>query len=240
MTTSLCALGVLRASLAFSTAPSSSAASRSSTLMVAAVRSSAFSSSSALFSSKEEVDPGKVDGTDLRILKYPHPSLRAANAEVTAAELEDGTITKIAKEMLLVMYAAEGIGLAAPQVGINKQVMVYNESGDSKKWLDEVVLVNPKIVEFSEGRDVEMEGCLSFPDMNGDVERSKWIKVEALTTKGRKVKKKYKGWEARVFQHEYDHLEGKVYIDHLDEENLGQVKPTLDQLIEEFGEGGEL
>lgn len=79
--------------------------------------------------------------------------------------------------MFLVMYASEGVGLAAPQVGINKRLMVYNESGDRKKWLNEMVMVNPKIVEFSEAKDVENEGCLSFPDMRGDVQRSKWIKV---------------------------------------------------------------
>ena len=79
--------------------------------------------------------------------------------------------------MFLVMYASEGVGLAAPQVGINKRLMVYNESGDRKKWLNEMVMVNPTIVEFSEAKDVENEGCLSFPDMRGDVQRSKWIKV---------------------------------------------------------------
>lgn len=193
-----------------------------------------------LFSVKEEVDPGKVEGTDLQILKYPHPSLRLENTEVTPEELEDGSIAKIAKEMLLVMYAAEGVGLAAPQVGVNKRLMVYNDSGDKKKWLNEVVLVNPKIVEFSDAKDVDMEGCLSFPEMDGDVERSKWIKVEALSTKGKKVKKRFKGWEARIFQHEYDHLDGKVYIDHLDEQNRSRVQPTLDKLIDDFGEGGML
>jgi peptide deformylase len=126
---------------------------------------------------EEEVDPGVVEGTDLSIRKYPDPALRAPNAEVTPEELKDGSIAQIAKEMFLVMYAAEGVGLAAPQVGINKRLMVYNESGDRKKWLDEVVMVNPKIVEFSEGVEVGTEGCLSFPDMNGDVQRSKWIKV---------------------------------------------------------------
>ena len=136
------------------------------------------------------------------------------------------------------MYAAEGVGLAAPQVGINKKLMVYNESGDKKKWLDEIVMVNPKIVEFSEAKDVEIEGCLSFPKMNGKVERSKWIKVEAQNLKGKKIKKKFKGWEARIFQHEYDHLDGVVYIDRLDEEDRSEVQPVLDELVEEFGEGG--
>lgn len=189
---------------------------------------------------EEEVDPGVVEGTDLRIAKYPHPSLRAKNENITEEELKDGSINKLAKEMLLLMYAAEGVGLAAPQVGVNKRLMVYNESGDKKKWLDEVVMVNPRIVEFSEGKDVETEGCLSFPDMSGDVERAKWIKVEALSLKGKKIKKKFKGWEARIFQHEYDHLDGVVYIDRLSEEGRGEVQSRLDELIEEFGGGGAL
>uniref|UniRef100_A0A7S1GJC1 Peptide deformylase n=1 Tax=Cyclophora tenuis TaxID=216820 RepID=A0A7S1GJC1_CYCTE len=189
---------------------------------------------------EKEVDPGKVEGTDLQIVKYPHPALRAENEEITEEELQDGTIAKLAKEMFLVMYAAEGVGLAAPQVGVNKRLMVYNPSGDSKKWLDEVVLVNPRIVQLSDGTDVEIEGCLSFPDMNGDVQRSKWIKVEALTPKGRKVKKKFNGWEARIFQHEYDHLDGVVYIDRLSEKGRSDVQPRLDELIQDFGEGGAL
>jgi peptide deformylase len=188
----------------------------------------------------DEVDPGKVEGTDLRILKYPHPALRAFNAPVTPDELNDGSIVKIAKEMLLLMYAAEGVGLAAPQVGINKRLMVFNESGDRQKWLTETVLVNPIIVDYGPTTDLHLEGCLSFPDMSGEVERSKWIKVEALTTKGKKIKKKYSGWEARVFQHEYDHLDGTVYIDRLSEEDRKQVQPVLDQLVQEFGSGGVL
>jgi len=182
---------------------------------------------------QEEVDPGQVAGTDLLVLKYPHPALRAENAEVTDDELRDGSIAKIAKEMFLVMYAAEGVGLAAPQVGINKRLMVYNESGDKKKWLDEVVMVNPIITDFSEAVDVETEGCLSFPDMNGEVQRSKWIKVEALNLKGKKIKKKFTGWEARIFQHEYDHLDGVVYIDRLLPDSKTAVETRLKELVEE-------
>ncbi len=191
-------------------------------------------------SATEEVDPGQVEGTDLRVLKYPHPSLRADNDAVTEEELKSGEISKIAKEMFLVMYATEGVGLAAPQVGINKRLMVYNESGDKKKWLQETIMVNPKIVEFSDAKDVENEGCLSFPGMRGDVERSKWIKVEAQNLKGKKFKKKFKGWEARIFQHEYDHLDGILYPDRLTEEGKTEVKERLDELVEEFGEGGSL
>jgi peptide deformylase len=199
-------------------------------------------SSVRLFSKRmeEEVDPGKVEGTDLRIVRYPHPALRAENEEVTHQELKDGSIAQLAKEMFMYMYEAEGVGLAAPQVGVNKRLMVYNESGDKKRWLDEVILVNPRIVEYSEAKDIDVEGCLSFPEMDGDVERSKWIKVEGTNLKGKKIKRKYTGWEARIFQHEYDHLDGVVYIDHLSEEGRKRVQPRLDELIEEFGEGGKL
>lgn len=195
-----------------------------------------------LFSSVKEVDPGIVEGTDLTVLKYPHPSLRAENVEIPLEELTGpgSETSRIAKEMFLVMYATNGVGLAAPQVGINKRLMVYNESGDRKKWMQEVIMVNPKIVEFSQAKDVEQEGCLSFPEMGGDVERSKWIKVEALNLKGKKMKKKFTGWEARIFQHEYDHLDGVVYIDRLTEEGRKEVQPTLDELIKKFGEGGVL
>lgn len=198
---------------------------------------------SALFSAaKEEVDPGVVEGTDLRIVKYPHPALRAKTAEITVEELkESDEIATLARDMLKVMYAAEGVGLAAPQVGVNKRLIVYNPSGDSKRWLEETILVNPEIVTYSDAKDTEGEGCLSFPDMGGDVTRSKWIKVQCMNLKGKKMKKKFTGWEARIFQHEYDHLDGVVYIDRFsDEEERKKVQPRLDELISEYGEGGAI
>jgi len=190
-----------------------------------------------------EVDPGQVAGTDLRIVKYPHPSLRKHNEEINPQDLKKGSesaqeITQIAKEMFLVMYAAQGVGLAAPQVGINKRLLVYNQSGDPKKWLDEVVLINPHIIEMSDAKTIETEGCLSFPDMDGKVERSKWIKVEALNLKGKKIKRKFTDWEARIFQHEYDHLDGTVYVDRLiDDEEKATVQPRLDELVQDYKDG---
>ena len=197
---------------------------------------------SSLFSTTEEVDPGIVEGTDLRVLKYPHPALRAPNEEIPIEELTGPgcDISKIAKEMFLVMYATKGVGLAAPQVGINKRLMVYNPEGDPKKWMQETIMVNPKIVEYSEAKEWDEEGCLSFPDMSGDVERSKWIKVEAQNLKGKKIKKKFTGWEARIFQHEYDHLDGTVYIDRLTQEGRAKVQVTLEELISNYGDGGAL
>jgi peptide deformylase len=204
---------------------------------------------------EEEVDPGVVVGTNLRIVKYPHPALRAPNVEITPEELsmtstttppssndnddnsqrqEPLSIAQLAKEMFMVMYAANGVGLAAPQVGVNKRLMVYNPSGDKTKWLEEVIMINPTITEFSTATDVDVEGCLSFPNMKGDVSRAKWIKVEAISLRGKKIKKKYTGWEARIFQHEYDHLDGVVYIDRLVEESKLAVRDRLSELVQEY------
>ena len=156
------------------------------------------------FDKKVEIDPGDVKGTTLKILKYPHPLLRKENAMV---EEFDEKLKQIAREMLLVMYSAEGIGLAAPQVGINQRIMVFNESGDRERPEKEMVLVNPSLVSSSEKEtDIEEEGCLSFPLINGKVERFKSIQVEYQDLNGEKKMIELKGYPARIFQHEYDHL----------------------------------
>lgn len=213
---------------------------RTTTTTTTTTRSYGKTSSQLFARMEEEVDPGKIEGTDLQIVKYPHPALRRDNVEITKEELKDGSIAQLAKEMFMYMYEAEGVGLAAPQVGVNKRLMVYNQSGDKKKWLEEIVMVNPQIVEFSDAKEIDEEGCLSFPDMGGYVERSKWIKVEAMNLQGKKIKRKFTGWEARIFQHEYDHLDGVVYIDRLTEKGKEEVQPRLQELIAEFGEGGAL
>jgi peptide deformylase len=201
-----------------------------------------FSASSSSTTTDEEIDPGIVPGTNLRVLKYPHPSLRAPNTLIDMSELTGPgcEISRIVKEMFLVMYASHGCGLAAPQVGINRRLMVYNESGDPKDWMGETVMINPTIIEYSTGTDIEEEGCLSFPKIRAKVVRPKWIKIEAVNLKGKKFKKKFVGWEARIFQHEYDHLDGTVFIDRLSEDIRKDAQPTLDGLIASFGEGGAL
>ena len=146
-----------------------------------------------------EKDPGEVKGTKLKILKYPHPLLRADNEDITVF---DDKLKQTAAEMLLLMHASEGIGLAAPQVGINKRLMVFQTTFEK-----EMVLVNPKIVSQSSETESEEEGCLSFPQINGDVNRSTSIEVEYQTETGEKFLQKFAGLEARVFQHEYDHLQ---------------------------------
>lgn len=137
--------------------------------------------------------------------------------------------------MFLVMYASRGVGLAAPQVGVNKRVMVFNPDADPKAFLKEVVLVNPQIVAKSKKTLVEPEACLSFPGMQGCVRRHDWVKVEAQRLTGKKFKVKYDGWVARIFQHEYDHLDGVVYVDKIEtEEDREKVRPILERLVQEY------
>lgn len=133
----------------------------------------------------EKVDPGEVKGTKLRILKYPHPQLRAPNEVISTF---DDSLKQMAKEMLMVMYAADGIGLAAPQVGINKRLMVFNEAGEPEKKEQEMVLVNPVITAKSEETNLREEGCLSFPQIHGTVQRHTWVEVEYQAISGEKKK----------------------------------------------------
>mmetsp|Transcript_2754 Transcript_2754/g.7658 ORF Transcript_2754/g.7658 Transcript_2754/m.7658 type:complete len:244 (-) Transcript_2754:93-824(-) len=176
----------------------------------------------------DEINPGVVAGTDLRILEYPHPLLRAENEEII--EFDDD-LKQLAKEMFAIMYASNGVGLAAPQLGINKRLMVYNPEGDPKKWLSEIVLCNPNIEHFSAATTLEEEGCLSFPGFTADVVRSANIKVVFQSLTGKQKRKKLRGWEARIFQHEYDHLDGTLYVDRLKKGERAKVEEPLDGLI---------
>lgn len=190
---------------------------------------------SSLGMQSEERDPGDVKGTKLKILKYPNPKLRSDNSAVEAFDAE---LLQRAREMLLVMYAADGIGLAAPQVGLNARLMVFNEVGDRTKADREMVLVNPSILSVSEERDVKEEGCLSFPLITGRVERHKWIEVQYQSVTGETIRKRFEGLPARIFQHEYDHLDKVLFIDRLVPEDKALNQKRLDKYVKKYGPGG--
>lgn len=187
--------------------------------------------------SAEECNPGAVAGTDLRIIEYPHPLLRAPNAEVVAF---DDSLVALSREMFAIMYAAEGVGLAAPQLGVSKRLMVFNSAGDPEEAQLETVLANPRIVDASAAVELDVEGCLSFPGFTADVERAQTIIVEYCDLSGAARRATYAGWEARIFQHEYDHLDGLVYVDRLSAEERRRVQPHLDELVARHGPGGAL
>jgi peptide deformylase len=147
----------------------------------------------------------------LKICYYGDPIL-----EKPTVELKDISSKEIAliENMFETMYFFEGVGLAANQVGINKRILVIDASrGQMKK--ERFVVVNPKIVFYSKEIDCIKEGCLSFPEMEGAVERAITVGIQAIDLNGNPVEFEVKEMMARIFQHEIDHLYGKVYINRM-------------------------
>lgn len=184
---------------------------------------------------KEEKDPGDVKGTKLKVLKYPHPLLREENAEVIDFNDE---LRSRAAQMLLVMYAADGIGLAAPQVGINQRLMVFNEAGEPDEIDSEMVLCNPVIVRQSEEFNWREEGCLSFPMIHGEVRRALQVDVEYQDLQGEQQAAFLTGFAARIFLHEFDHLDKVLFIDRFEPRDIKTNRKRLDKYIKKYGPGG--
>ena len=116
--------------------------------------------------------------------------------------------------------------------------MVFNEMGDPENVDKEMILVNPSIVSKSEDTNMREEGCLSFPQINGEVERSISIDVEYQTLTGEKKEVKLENLPARIFQHEYDHLDKVLFIDRFEERDQKINKKRLDKYIKKYGPGG--
>lgn len=145
------------------------------------------------------------------IVKLGDPVLRAVAKPVVRFTRET---QELIKRMEIIMRDADGLGLAAPQVGVSQRILVY-DVGEGLQ-----VLINPKIVHMS-GEQVEPpEGCLSIPGLRGIVARANEVKVKGFDERGRPVVKKVSELEARVIQHEVDHLDGILFIDRADPETL--------------------
>ena len=137
------------------------------------------------------------------VLRYPNSILRK---KCDAIEAIDDEVVQLARDMLETMYEDKGIGLAAPQVGITRQLIVI-DVGEGP-----LVLINPKIVE-AEGSDTMEEGCLCLPGLNVEIERSARVRVTGLDTSGDAVDIDADDLLARALQHEIDHLSGTLIID---------------------------
>ena len=160
------------------------------------------------------------------IVKYGDPVLRTKGRRV---EEIDDNVRQLAADMLETMYAAHGLGLAAQQIGLALQITVVDVAPvqenhpsemliDGKKvkledWMP-MVLINPKL-ELDADRDIASEGCLSFPEIHGDVTRATAIKVKTQLLDGREMEFRATGMLARAIQHETDHLNGVLYIDRM-------------------------
>ena len=133
------------------------------------------------------------------------PVLRQHSAEVKTV---DDEVRRLVADLFETMDAAKGVGLAANQVGVARRVAVVDADGDR------FVMIDPVIVE-TEGRSTAEEGCLSIPDIYGDVTRPERVVIEALDQEGSRYKKEATGLKARAIQHEIDHLDGIIFLDHL-------------------------
>jgi len=119
----------------------------------------------------------------------------------------DATLSRLVEDMFETMYHYNGVGLAAPQIGIPKRIVVLDAGGG-----EQYALVNPEVV-LAEGREVDVEGCLSVPGVYGEVERYTRIKVQAQDVQGELLEIEATDFLARVMQHEIDHLRGVLFVD---------------------------
>jgi peptide deformylase len=149
------------------------------------------------------------------VVKYPAEVLRAVAEPVI--EIDAGT-RKLVEDMVVVMERANGVGLAAPQVGVLQRIIIIAPE------LTPIPLLNPTITHL-EGHAVGEEGCLSLPGLYGDVERSTIAEVNALDMAGRNISLRLEGFAARIVQHEVDHLNGVLFIDKVDLSTLHWAWP---------------
>lgn len=163
--------------------------------------------------------------TELDIRKYPDPVLRASNYTVTVF---DDALERLAEKMFELMYSDDGVGLAAPQAGVNIRMMVFNETGEREHPEEQRVLINPRIINTSGPKTVFEEGCLSFPQLYGDVVRPSRVRVKAQGLDGKSFFMNIDKFPARIFQHEFDHLQGVLFVDRMTEEVAEGIRDGLE------------
>lgn len=174
----------------------------------------------------------------LKILTYPNPILRDISEPV---DVFDQNLEKLTSDMIETMYLAHGIGLAAPQVGVLKRVIVIDtrpKDDEGKRYKIEemapleaqvtqpLILINPKIIK-GDGKTTFDEGCLSVPSFYETVERKKMIEIETYDLKGNKYSFKADGLLAICIQHELDHLDGKLFIDRISFLKSSKIKSQI-------------
>ena len=155
----------------------------------------------------------------LKVARLGHPVLRKIAEPVPQEELRSEATRQFVNDMIETMKEYDGVGLAADQVHVSKQIALI-EVGDNPRYPGKAlvpltVLINPIITPLTEEFEDDWEGCLSIPDMRGKVPRYKAIRVQALDGNGADLDFVATGFHARVVQHEWDHLNGKVYLDRM-------------------------
>ena len=151
----------------------------------------------------------------LKVARMGHPVLREPAKPLTQSDLRNPLVQKLIDDMIETMHEYHGVGLAAPQVheGLRLFVAMLDEDPDGKS--ETVPVINPEITPLATDREEGWEGCLSIPDIRGMVPRFTDIKVKALDRTGKPIEFRLKGFPARVAQHETDHLDGVLFVDHI-------------------------
>jgi peptide deformylase len=142
------------------------------------------------------------------IVKEPEKVLRGKAQALKPEEMNTPALFKLVKDMIHTMYDAKGVGLAAPQIGLDQQIIIVAPTDE-----EPIAVINPEIVKRSIITDPSEEGCLSVPGTWGVVRRARSLTVKGFTPDGKPFKKNVKGFEATIFQHECDHLNGVLFID---------------------------
>jgi peptide deformylase len=165
------------------------------------------------------------------IVLYPDPRLRAKNKAVDSF---DESLATMVRGMFDLMYSQKGVGLAAPQVGLNIKLLVFNATGNADNKENEIVLCNPVIKSKSKEKELAEEGCLSFPQILGNVMRHQSIVIEAQNLQGKTFELELEEWQARIFQHENDHIDGMLFIDRMTPASKALIKNDLLFMREEY------
>jgi len=166
----------------------------------------------------------------VHIVHYPHPTLRHKSKPLRRVDAE---LRRLVAEMFELMYAHKGMGLAANQVDLPYRLFVVNFQGDPAAKDQEFVFINPTITPSGKTAEAE-EGCLSFPEIFAPVRRRERVTVTAFNLAGEEVRYRLAGLPARAVQHEYDHLDGVLFIDRLTPAALMSIKAPLEELEAAF------
>jgi len=169
------------------------------------------------------------DPSQLAVLLFPHPTLRYTAKPIKRV---DATLHQVVTRMFELMYEHRGVGLAATQVDLPIRLFVMNSTGHLGEG-QERVLINP-IISRPRSNEEEEEGCLSLPNINGNVIRAKTIRVNAFDLNGQELNEDFSGFEARIIQHETDHLNGMLFIDRMNEGSLVNIVDELGFLSTDF------
>jgi peptide deformylase len=164
---------------------------------------------------------------DLKIISYPDPRLRRVSVPVK--EFRD-KLGDLVRRMFELMREAKGVGLAAPQVGYNIRLFIVNHT---QKPEDDRVYINPVLFD-AEGEETSSEGCLSLPNINVDVTRAKSAKMQAVDVNGKPIEQVETDYVARIWQHELDHLNGILLIDHMGPTAKVENRKILKELEEKY------